>query len=684
MKKKLLLGALLLLNIALLNAQVPRFVLFEHFTQASCGPCADQNPAFQDAILDGSSTAKVHHIAYHTSWPGTDPMYNHNAIQNDARTIYYNVTGVPDVFMNGNQKNAQPGGFSVGDVEQQFAMGSPIKVSTNLVNNGAESTVTVTVSSFGEAPTGTYALSVAVIERNVNYTNPPGSNGETYFPNVFRLMVPDDSETITLPAVGSSATYTYTFANSSVWNMDEIHAVAFVQNTNTREILNSGADFDAPINYTLNVNGTSAVPGVAGETLNFEAASTNTGTAEETFIYTLASNAPADWAATLSINGTTATNPASVNTAAGATSAVSVAVVPGTTPGLITYTLSVTSSANPDAPALIQTFYVISGVTDLIVNNSAGRGDGTGGSAADWGSYFSDGLTAAGCTSFAVTDEKVAEQAIKDGALGQTDYLYLNFGWTFPALTVSLSEALTQYANSGGNIFVCGQDVAWAAFDGNGGQNPYVSAEAQDFLSDIMGIGYSNDGATADNKLNPLAAEIAASLGQININAYYGSTYFFPDNLIVQGSGIKVASYVSASKTAAVRTDVAQRRTMYIAPGLEMLGTDVQKNQVMTLAYNYLHGLITGIEIDAAFQSLLGQNFPNPADAYAIIPIGELTHASTLRISDVAGRLVQNTTIAVGTASYRLDTEQLPAGTYFYQLSNADGISPMKTLVVAH
>ncbi|MBK8472505.1 MAG: hypothetical protein IPL33_10250 [Sphingobacteriales bacterium] len=58
MKKNLLLGALLLLNIALLNAQVPRFVLFEHFTQASCGPCADQNPAFQDAILGGGSAAK--------------------------------------------------------------------------------------------------------------------------------------------------------------------------------------------------------------------------------------------------------------------------------------------------------------------------------------------------------------------------------------------------------------------------------------------------------------------------------------------------------------------------------------------------------------------------------------------------------------------------------------------------
>ena len=40
-----------LIGNAPLFSQATKYVLFEHFTQASCGPCASQNPGFQDDIL---------------------------------------------------------------------------------------------------------------------------------------------------------------------------------------------------------------------------------------------------------------------------------------------------------------------------------------------------------------------------------------------------------------------------------------------------------------------------------------------------------------------------------------------------------------------------------------------------------------------------------------------------------
>ena len=54
------------------NAQTTRLVLAEEFTQASCPPCASQNPAFNN-ILNTNGT-KVVAIKYQTSWPGVDPM----------------------------------------------------------------------------------------------------------------------------------------------------------------------------------------------------------------------------------------------------------------------------------------------------------------------------------------------------------------------------------------------------------------------------------------------------------------------------------------------------------------------------------------------------------------------------------------------------------------------------------
>jgi hypothetical protein len=108
------------------NSQAARFV-----------PCAAQNPAFESGILNPNPD-KVRHIAFHTSWPGVDPMYTHIAAENDARTTYYGVSGVPDMYMNGNQKNAQPGGFSQADVDWQFSLGSPIKIKVTEVDNGGD------------------------------------------------------------------------------------------------------------------------------------------------------------------------------------------------------------------------------------------------------------------------------------------------------------------------------------------------------------------------------------------------------------------------------------------------------------------------------------------------------------------------------------------------------------------
>jgi hypothetical protein len=67
------------------NAQAPKYALFEHFTQASCVPCAQQNPGFQSSILEANPNT-VRHIAYHTYWPGVDEMHDYNESEIDART----------------------------------------------------------------------------------------------------------------------------------------------------------------------------------------------------------------------------------------------------------------------------------------------------------------------------------------------------------------------------------------------------------------------------------------------------------------------------------------------------------------------------------------------------------------------------------------------------------------------
>src|SRR4030095_16894010 len=95
----------------------------------------------------------------------------------------------------------------------------------------------------------------------------------------------------------------------------------------------------------------------------------------------------------------------------------SIAITPGTTPAFAEYTLSITSVADPNTPAMLINVFVISGVTDLVVNSGGGIGDGTGSTAADWEDYFTNGLSYAGSNSFTTSSFNKSVQGFKDGAL---------------------------------------------------------------------------------------------------------------------------------------------------------------------------------------------------------------------------------------------------------------------------
>lgn len=110
-------------------SQARRFVLIEHFTQASCAPCAQQNP-FLQAVLD-ANRGSVHHIAYHTSWPGVDPMNAYNPTEVAARVSYYGVNAVPDCLMEGDLYHGGPAGITQNMLNDVSTDPSPVRVAVS-------------------------------------------------------------------------------------------------------------------------------------------------------------------------------------------------------------------------------------------------------------------------------------------------------------------------------------------------------------------------------------------------------------------------------------------------------------------------------------------------------------------------------------------------------------------------
>jgi hypothetical protein len=93
MLKSVLAVSLGLLILAPTAESAVRRPLMEYYTNVQCPPCATYDAtivAFQNAHLSDTSF-----INYHMSWPGYDPFYSNNTVDNNARRSAYTVNYVP-------------------------------------------------------------------------------------------------------------------------------------------------------------------------------------------------------------------------------------------------------------------------------------------------------------------------------------------------------------------------------------------------------------------------------------------------------------------------------------------------------------------------------------------------------------------------------------------------------------
>jgi len=226
-------------------ANSPRKVLIEEATNTSCGPCAAQNPIFKQFIKNNFND--VIPLVYHAWWPGNnDPMYLENTAMNDARIRYYGIQniGVPNVRVNG-QIAPKTGNWYDGaagdtvaiktEVDKYRGTNSPITLTVAETRSGTQCSVSVTINTT-QSLVGK-KLRVAVVEYYIKYPSPPGTNGETEFFWVARQMLPDHNGTTLDLNAGSNKTYNFSYTMKSTWKAQQIYIVAFIQDDNTKEVL---------------------------------------------------------------------------------------------------------------------------------------------------------------------------------------------------------------------------------------------------------------------------------------------------------------------------------------------------------------------------------------------------------------------------------------------------------------
>lgn len=241
----------------MLWGQAQRTVLIEEFTNASCGPCASQNPAFNTLL--NANTDRVIALKYQAPFPGFDPMNQDNPTQVNTRGDYYGLNGVPTAWIDGILPDNSYGGgvgawnitpssgyaggpYGYNQAALNYAKDQTTPISIDLTHSLSENLdeITITakvknVSAQDFSVTGG-RFHVVVIEQDIAFPTAPGSNGETEFSNVMRRMYPNDGGSpLNFIAAGDSVTFTFTEPIPDyVYDLREIAVVSFFQDNTTK------------------------------------------------------------------------------------------------------------------------------------------------------------------------------------------------------------------------------------------------------------------------------------------------------------------------------------------------------------------------------------------------------------------------------------------------------------------
>lgn len=221
------------------HTQAKRYIFMEHFTNTRCGVCAGSNPGYYSLL--NQYKGKYHHLSIHPQIPYSSCLlYQANKDDQSQRASFYAISGTPTVVFNGLTKKSA-GSVTAALLDAELKKESPIQLVITETGSGVKN-ATVEVKTLGDKPSGKYRIYTAIVEKELNYASP---NGEKLHHNVFRdFLTAADGDPIDLAGTGSSVIKNYSITIPPGWVENQIYILAWIQDANTKEVLNSGTVFD--------------------------------------------------------------------------------------------------------------------------------------------------------------------------------------------------------------------------------------------------------------------------------------------------------------------------------------------------------------------------------------------------------------------------------------------------------
>ena len=217
----------------LLDEDIQHIVLGEDFTSTTCDPCYSSS-----LILDGLAAELAGSfvvVRYHVWWPppGNDPFYLANIEENKARNDYYKNFLAPHLFLDGADAGQDHGAWSA-LIAERALLETHIDLELAVTPAGTGGTVTASILSCTDYSSRDLHVRFAITEDEVDYEAP---NGKEVFYQVMRDMLPDAAGEPLSLLPNAKREISREYAIEPEWNPDKLNIVVFIQDDDTREVL---------------------------------------------------------------------------------------------------------------------------------------------------------------------------------------------------------------------------------------------------------------------------------------------------------------------------------------------------------------------------------------------------------------------------------------------------------------
>ncbi|MEI6019595.1 MAG: T9SS type A sorting domain-containing protein [Bacteroidota bacterium] len=248
-----------------IKAQSPRMMLYEEFTGETCPPCASTNPGLNTLLLSATNATRVVAIKWQVPIPSapsnTWSLYQTDKTEIDWRwksgTANYNyvpaVTYAPLGKIDGQSQAVfgatggspdHPANLTNAIITTACSYTSAFNVTMSrsaITSTSTSADVFVTIQATGPYTTGSnLVFRNVLVERLINFSVQPGTNGEKDFNDAARKSYPTLQNGTALPTTWTVG-QVMTFSMSCVFppyimSNAQIEFVGFIQNDGTQKV----------------------------------------------------------------------------------------------------------------------------------------------------------------------------------------------------------------------------------------------------------------------------------------------------------------------------------------------------------------------------------------------------------------------------------------------------------------